>query len=147
MLVEFYYYFSTFLKCCQSNDRKKAFFTINHLYFRFDSAIFTNFSRGTCFSANGMVYYKSSMRSFPDAIPEIMETYRSGRNELDSKSGCPQGHVGSNPTVSARNTTVIWIELWWYFFKWFFESPCNESFRSDNENGTNHKKVFWLLVK
>lgn len=32
-----------------------------------------------------------------------METYRSGRNELDSKSGCPQGHVGSNPTVSAKS--------------------------------------------
>lgn len=30
-----------------------------------------------------------------------METYRSGRNELDSKSSCPPGHVGSNPTVSA----------------------------------------------
>ena len=28
--------------------------------------------------------------------------YRSGHNELDSKSSCPQGHVGSNPTVSAR---------------------------------------------
>lgn len=31
-----------------------------------------------------------------------METYRSGRNELDSKSSCPPGHVGSNPTVSAE---------------------------------------------
>ena len=30
-----------------------------------------------------------------------METYRSGHNELDSKSSCPKGHVGSNPTVSA----------------------------------------------
>ena len=30
-----------------------------------------------------------------------LEMYRSGRNELDSKSSCPQGHVGSNPTVSA----------------------------------------------
>lgn len=30
-----------------------------------------------------------------------MERYRSGRNELDSKSSCPQGHVGSNPTRSA----------------------------------------------
>lgn len=29
-----------------------------------------------------------------------MEMYRSGHNELDSKSSCPQGHVGSNPTVS-----------------------------------------------
>ena len=32
-----------------------------------------------------------------------METYRSGCNELDSKSSCPQGHVGSNPTASATN--------------------------------------------
>ena len=31
-----------------------------------------------------------------------MERYRSGRNELDSKSSCPQGHVGSNPTRSAK---------------------------------------------
>ena len=30
-----------------------------------------------------------------------METYRSGHNEPDSKSGSPQGLVGSNPTVSA----------------------------------------------
>ena len=29
------------------------------------------------------------------------ETYRSGHNELDSKSSCLHGHVGSNPTVSA----------------------------------------------
>lgn len=36
-----------------------------------DSVIFTKFSRGTCFSANGMVYYKSSMRSFLDAIPTV----------------------------------------------------------------------------
>ena len=32
------------------------------------------------------------------------ETYRSGRNELDSKSSCPKGHVGSNPTHSARKS-------------------------------------------
>ena len=32
-----------------------------------------------------------------------MEVYRSGHNELDSKSSCPQGHVGSNPTASATN--------------------------------------------
>ena len=30
-----------------------------------------------------------------------MEKYRSGHNERDSKSCCPQGHVGSNPTFSA----------------------------------------------
>ena len=32
-----------------------------------------------------------------------LQRYRSGRNELDSKSSCPQGHVGSNPTASATN--------------------------------------------
>ena len=32
-----------------------------------------------------------------------MEAYRSGHNEPDSKSGCPQGHVGSNPTASATD--------------------------------------------
>ncbi|WP_368293473.1 hypothetical protein [Dehalobacter sp. TBBPA1] len=30
-----------------------------------------------------------------------MEEYRSGCNGPDSKCGCPQGHVGSNPTFSA----------------------------------------------
>ena len=31
-----------------------------------------------------------------------METYRSGHNGADSKSVCLNGHVGSNPTVSAK---------------------------------------------
>ena len=31
------------------------------------------------------------------------ERYRSGHNGTDSKSVDPQGSVGSNPTVSARN--------------------------------------------
>ena len=30
-----------------------------------------------------------------------MESYRSGHNEPDSKSGCPSGHMGSNPMLSA----------------------------------------------
>ena len=33
-----------------------------------------------------------------------LETYRSGHNEPDSKSGCLHGHVGSNPTVSVLVT-------------------------------------------
>ena len=35
-----------------------------------------------------------------------METYRSGHNGADSKSVCGQPHVGSNPTVSAKNRQV-----------------------------------------
>lgn len=35
---------------------------------------------------------------------EYLETYRRGRNETDSKSVCPKGHEGSNPSVSALAT-------------------------------------------
>ena len=31
-----------------------------------------------------------------------MERYRSGHNEAVLKTVCPQGRVGSNPTLSAR---------------------------------------------
>ena len=48
-----------------------------------------------------------------------METYRSGHNELDSKSSCPKGHVGSNPTVSALET----LRNQGFFF-YFGMSPC-----------------------
>ena len=36
-----------------------------------------------------------------------MEAYRSGHNGPDSKSGEPQGSVGSNPTASAK-TRLKW---------------------------------------
>ena len=38
---------------------------------------------------------------------EYLEMYRSGHNELDSKSSCPQGHMGSNPIISA-NPGRLW---------------------------------------
>ena len=34
------------------------------------------------------------------------QTYRSGRNEIDSKSIWQQCHVGSNPTVCAKSSTL-----------------------------------------
>lgn len=37
---------------------------------------------------------------------KYMERYRRGRNELDSKSSCPHGHVGSNPTRSVKKRTA-----------------------------------------
>ena len=43
-----------------------------------------------------------------------MELYRSGHNEPHSKCGCPQGHVGSNPTASAKKSSsqaVFWTFL------------------------------------
>ena len=33
------------------------------------------------------------------------ERYRSGHNEAVLKTVCPQGHVGSNPTLSAYDTS------------------------------------------
>ena len=44
-----------------------------------------------------------------------MEAYRSGHNGPDSKSGIPQGIVGSNPTASAKKT-VCKIELTDFFY-------------------------------
>ena len=42
-----------------------------------------------------------------------MERYRSGHNEAVLKTVCPQGHMGSNPILSASNEileidSVIW---------------------------------------
>ena len=37
-----------------------------------------------------------------------METYRRGRNETDSKSVCPKGHEGSNPSVSVPRKGLIY---------------------------------------
>lgn len=36
-----------------------------------------------------------------------MQSYRRGHNELDSKSSCPNRHVGSNPTDCA----IVQIKL------------------------------------
>ena len=35
-----------------------------------------------------------------------MERYRSGHNEAVLKTVCPQGRVGSNPTLSAQSKTI-----------------------------------------
>ena len=52
-----------------------------------------------------------------------METYRSGHNEPDSKSGSPQGLVGSNPTVSATKALKT------LRFQGFFLASCGALFR------------------
>ena len=46
-----------------------------------------------------------------------MEKYRSGHNELDSKSSCPQGHVGSNPTFSATSERVALVPIFLFHKK------------------------------
>ena len=45
---------------------------------------------------------KSSRETHKTTITEyVMERYRSGHNEAVLKTVCPQGRVGSNPTLSA----------------------------------------------
>ncbi len=39
---------------------------------------------------------------------KFVERYRSGHNEAVLKTVCPQGRVGSNPTLSVRKV-YIWI--------------------------------------
>ena len=41
-----------------------------------------------------------------------MERYRRGHNEAVLKTVCPQGHVGSNPTLSAE--AVSFLNKEWY---------------------------------
>ncbi len=44
------------------------------------------------------------MNSAPCEVYEL-ERYRSGHNEAVLKTVCPQGRVGSNPTLSAGDTS------------------------------------------
>ncbi len=49
-----------------------------------------------------------------------MERYRSGHNEAVLKTVCPQGHEGSNPSLSAGTTYVVWFD----------SSACKEKYPS-----------------
>ena len=40
---------------------------------------------------------------------EYMQRYRSGHNEAVLKTVCPQGHVGSNPTLSATSSRQVFL--------------------------------------
>ena len=54
-----------------------------------------------------------------------LERYRSGHNEAVLKTVCPQGRVGSNPTLSAGDTFSVghvsvrnWIKLFYFGLVW-----------------------------
>ena len=38
---------------------------------------------------------------------QVTERYRSGHNEAVLKTVCPQGRVGSNPTLSVQTTVFV----------------------------------------
>ena len=47
-----------------------------------------------------------------------MERYRSGHNEAVLKTVCPQGHMGSNPILSASNLILDTFQLFGEVPKW-----------------------------
>ena len=53
---------------------------------------------------NSVVNYQLSLSETGADHQTDMERYRSGHNEAVLKTVCPQGRVGSNPTLSAGDT-------------------------------------------
>ena len=50
---------------------------------------------------------KSSRETHKTTTTEyVMERYRSGHNEAVLKTVCPQGRVGSNPTLSVHHDSI-----------------------------------------
>ena len=62
-----------------------------------------------------MIQYAVNKRSVILNI-YYMETYRSGHNGPDSKSGSPHGLVGSNPTRSAIEKSSNHAGFWIFSF-------------------------------
>ena len=55
------------------------------------------------------------MITFAADEADTLERYRSGHNEAVLKTVCPQGRVGSNPTLSAgrkRDSPASFIEIY-----------------------------------
>ena len=56
----------------------------------------------TSVGAFGIIYKRHIERRLKNKENKYLERYRSGHNEAVLKTVCPQGRVGSNPTLSAR---------------------------------------------
>ena len=56
-----------------------------------------------------------------------MERYRSGHNEAVLKTVCPQGRVGSNPTLSACVPAAEFGEAWCTNFIFDPEMGCDST--------------------
>ena len=69
-----------------------------------------------------------------------MELYRSGHNEHDWKSCCrDERHVGSNPTVSAKQKRVLYVLFFAFYITEMLIVPKNFSFEGEEHN-------FWEFV-
>ncbi len=56
---------------------------------------------------------KSSRETHKTTTTEyVMERYRSGHNEAVLKTVCPQGRVGSNPTLSVHHDRIYDVNPW-----------------------------------
>ena len=52
-----------------------------------------------------------------------LERYRSGHNEAVLKTVCPQGHMGSNPILSACRSTLRAFHIYYVRFSHYGEVP------------------------
>ncbi len=70
------------------------------------------------------------MNSAPYEAYEL-ERYRSGHNEAVLKTVCPQGRVGSNPTLSAGDASPPSLLLWFCRLSGLQDKPYNMYYFSD----------------
>ena len=70
------------------------------------------------------------------------EVYRSGHNELDSKSSVPQGTVGSNPTASATKPLETLS-----FQGFFYSLKCSKDFELPRKCSECSNDFRWNAVK
>ena len=77
-----------------------------------------------------------------------MERYRSGHNEAVLKTVCPQGRVGSNPTLSASQVQKSW-KTWKKYLtnkrkvRYNAHGFSKEKLNPDKE----HESARWLFAK
>ena len=50
----------------------------------------------------------------------LLERYRSGHNEAVLKTVCPNGHMGSNPILSAKDTSLCCINYIYHIGRYLF---------------------------
>ena len=76
------------------------------------------------------------------AAPFFLERYRSGHNEAVLKTVWGQPHKGSNPFLSAINSTVILSELRWIFY--CSKTAWNKAFRLfQHIRKPRHRAFLW----
>ncbi len=62
---------------------------------------------------DGRILFALTEKTLRNGEKPYLERYRSGHNEAVLKTVCPQGRVGSNPTLSACRAEEKKLEKFW----------------------------------